>query len=158
MVTLKTPQAYRRDQLERYHDHLLADQARGKVSVAVHGCVGRHVGSSVTEVRIRAIRGHRPDHLPWVQVLDGELDLVVLLSILPKISFHEKGQVDNVGIVGHRGCLSIPLQDFVLLASNETLVGALRDDNDAVTLDLGSLNDRLVHSLCAVNLELDFGD
>ena len=82
------------DNVKRNHDELLSDLASSIVSEAVHSRMDRHVGKCMAEICVSAVCWARSYNLPWVEILDRQLCVVLALRILCKIALHEKSEVD----------------------------------------------------------------
>ena len=48
----------------------------------------------MTSINIDAVRRCCADHVSWVQILDGQLDVVVLSCVLAKVALNEKSEID----------------------------------------------------------------
>lgn len=146
------------DNVEGYHNHLLADPALSEICVAIHRCVDRHICERMAKVRVCAVCGPCTNHLSRVKIFYRQLRLVVLLSIFRHIALHEQSQVDAVLTISTvikiaRG-LRVALEHLGLVFLGQATVSPIRNNDDAVTFDFSALNNRLVYALSTVQLEL----
>ena len=136
---------------------LLTNLALGEICEALHGSVHCAIRNGVAIICVGTVRRSRPYHLSWVQVLDRQLRLVVLFGVLRHVALHKECQVDTVfailAIVKVARCIRVVLKNLLLFFVNQSAIGTVRHHNDAVALQLGALNDRLVDAILAVELE-----
>ena len=111
------------------------------------------VGKSVTEFSVTTVSWSRSDGVGRIQILDGQRDVLGPLCVFSKIINHELSQIEilfistliyNILLDAHL------LPDNFSVVINQSLFGALSNDDYAVSLGLCNFNYVFVDSFRTV--------
>ena len=136
------------------HDRLISDVTNCEICPSSHGCVTGTVGKLVASVNVIAVRSSGTNHVPRVEVLNSQLNIVVFSCVFAQISFHEKSQVYNASELQ----LVFPgsfLIDNRFVFVNQAMICAFCHNNNTVAFLDSSLDNLLIHSFLSINLEVN---
>ena len=85
ILPLKHPGALIDQQTERDHHWVVSNLTYREISVTSLNTVNCCVGQTMAQICVTSVRWRGSDCVCWIQVLDGQVHVVMLLSILSKV-------------------------------------------------------------------------